>query len=92
MEIAYYPNNSNSRHSAKKDVGEHRYAGQPMPSAVLLPGAWHSAKKSFAESLFCRVQFFAECGTRQRRSLPSARFLHSAKNFALGKVSVSSSD
>ena len=42
----------NSRRSAKKDVAEHRYAGQPMPSAMLLPRAWHSAKKSFAESLF----------------------------------------
>ena len=39
----------NSRHSAKKDVAEHRYAGQPMPSAALLPRDWHSAKKSFAE-------------------------------------------
>ena len=42
----------NSRHSAKKDVAEHRYAGQPMPSAALLPGARHSAKKAYAE---CRA-------------------------------------
>ena len=40
---------SNCRHSAKKDVAEHRYAGQPMLSAALLSRAWHSAKKSFAE-------------------------------------------
>ena len=87
----------NSRHSAKKDVAEHRYAGQPMPSAALLPRVWHSAKKSFAECIFCRVPgtqqrtfnrvpFFAECSTRQRRSLPSARFL------TLGKDPVSSSE
>ena len=42
----------NSRHSAKKDVAEHRYAGQPMPSAALLPRAWHSANKSFTECPF----------------------------------------
>jgi len=77
----------NSRHSAKKDVVEHRYAGQPMPSAALLPRAWHSAKKSFAECPFlpsaflCPVRHstkkvFAECpifNTRQR-------ILHSAKS------------
>ena len=62
----------NNRHSAKKDVAEHRYAGQPMPSAALLPRAWHSAKKSFAEcpflpsAILCRVRHstkkvFVEC-------------------------------
>ena len=67
----------NSRHSAKKDVAEHRYVGQPMPSAVLLPRAWHSAKKSFAESLFLpSVRHSA------KNSLSSAilcRVRHSAK-------------
>ena len=63
----------NSRHSVKKDVAEHRYAGQPMPSAALLPRAWHSAKKSFAECPFLPKgptlgkEFFAEYN-----SLPSA--------------------
>ena len=57
----------NIRHSAKKDVAEHRYAGQPMPSAALLPRVWHSAKKSFAECIFCRVQFFAECSVFDTR-------------------------
>ena len=37
----------NSRHSAKKDVAEHGYAGQPMPSAALLPSA-----------ILCRVPDF----------------------------------
>ena len=56
----------NSRHSAKKDMAEHRYVGQPMPSAERLPRAWHSAKKSFTESLFlpsailCRVRHSAK--------------------------------
>ena len=74
-----------------------------MPSVVLLPRAWHSTKKSFAESLFfteCPAlskALFAECN-----SLPSAAlgkeglcrvpdFLHSAKQFAFSKDSVSSS-
>ena len=55
----------NSRHSAKKDVAEHRYVGQPMPSAALLPRVWHSAKKSFAKCNY----------------LPSARFLTLDKEF-----------
>ena len=55
----------NSKHSAKKDVAEHRYAGQPMPSATRLSRAWHSTKKSFAECPFLPS------------ALPSAR--HSAK-------------
>ena len=76
----------NSRRSAKKDVAEHRYARQPMPSAAFLPRVWHSAKKSFVDCIFlpsailCRVwhsakKVFAECpifNTRQR-------ILHSAK-------------
>ena len=77
----------NSRHSAKKDVAEHRYAGHPMPSAALLPRVWHSAKKSFAECIFlpsaiiCRVQHsakkvFAECPIFDTRQ----RILHSAKS------------
>ena len=75
----------NSRHSAKKDVAEHRYAGQPMPSTGLLPRAWHSAKKSFAEcpvAIFCRVRHsakkvFAECPIfdTQQSSLHSANAL-----------------
>ena len=67
----------NSRHSAKKDVAEHRYAGQPMPSAALLPRAWHSAKKSFAESFF-----LSSARHSAKNSLPSAilcRVQHSAK-------------
>ena len=67
----------NSRHSAKKDVAEHRYAGQPIPSVVLLPRAWHSTKKSFAESLF-----LSSARHSAKNSLPSAilcRVRHSAK-------------
>ena len=66
-----------SRHSAKKDVAEHRYAGQPMPSAALLPRAWHSAKKSFAE-----CPFLPSARHSAKNSLPSAilcRVRHSAK-------------
>ena len=67
----------NSRHSAKKDVAEHRYAGQPMPSAALLPRAWHSTNKSFAECLF-----LPSARHSAKNSLPSAIFCwvrHSAK-------------
>ena len=57
----------NTMHSVKKDVAEHRYAGQPMPSAALLPRVWHSAKKSFAE---CRCLPSARHSAKN--SLPSA--------------------
>ena len=80
----------NSRHSAKKDVAEHHYAGHPIPSAAFLPRVWHSAKKSFAECIFlpsailCRVQHsakkvFAECPIfdTQQRILHSAESLFS---------------
>ena len=67
----------NSKHSAKKDVAEHRYAGQPMPSAALLPRAGHSVKKSFAESIF-----LPSARHSAKNSLSSAflcRVRHSAK-------------
>ena len=67
----------NSRHSAKKDVAKYRYAGQPMPSAVILPKAWHLANKSFAE-----CPFLPTARHSAKNSLPSAilcRVRHSAK-------------
>jgi len=67
----------NSRRSAKKDVAEHRYARQPMPSAAFLPRVWHSAKKSFAECTFLPSAWHSA-----KNSLPSAilcRVRHSVK-------------
>ena len=67
----------NSRRSAKKDVAEHRYVGQPMPSAAFLPRVWHSAKKSFAE-----CSFLPSAWHSAKNSLPSVilyRVRHSAK-------------
>ena len=71
----------NSRHSAKKDVAEHRYAGQPMPSAAFLPRVWHSAKKSFTE---CNSLPSATLGKEGLCRVPVfntwQRILHSAKS------------
>ena len=78
-----------SKHSAKKDVAEHRYAGQPMSSAALLPRAWHSANKSFAECLALGEELFAECpifDTRQR-SLHSAKAVFPVVRVLIGLLS-----
>ena len=100
--VKYFPKKNlcrvpNSRHTAKKDVAEHRYAGQPMSSAALLPRAWHSAKNSFVESLFftecpaeCNFSSSAALGKEGLCRVPD--FLHSAKQFALSKDPVSGSD
>ena len=70
----------NSRHSAKKDVTKHRYAGQPMPSAC-----------AFAESLalgkevLCREPFFAECAALGKELFAECNSLPSA---ALGKEGI----
>ena len=75
----------NSRHSAKKDVTEHRYAGQPMPSAALLPRVWHSATEHRyagqpmpSAALLLRVWHSAKKSFAECIFLPSVG--HSAKN------------
>ena len=86
----------NRRHSAKRPASGTIIPGASLLSAQLcrvsgtgqslaLPSALFCRVPDTRQSPICRVPSFAECGTRQRWPLPSARYLALGKDLSTGQ-------
>ena len=85
----------NRRHSTKRPASGTVIPGASLPSAQLCRVSGTGQSLSLPSALFCRVPdtrqrpicrvpSFAECGTRQRWPLPSARYLTLGKDLSTG--------
>ena len=59
---------------------------QPLPSAGLYRVPGTRQRQPLPSAGLCRVSYFAECGARQSRSLPSAQNLALGKDFCTRQI------